>query len=95
VQHRNLAERDRDPWTAWNENVILERFYSPVLDLGARWRPEQREQMARAAQAVHRAGYVSAAEPYPIYVVNRGILWLVILTGGVLLLWAASRGGRA
>jgi hypothetical protein len=32
VQERNRAWGAGDPFTAWRENLILERFYAPVLD---------------------------------------------------------------
>ena len=50
VRRRNSAEVDE----AWHENLILERFFVPVLDLptyaspnGNRWPPEQRANIAK------------------------------------------------
>ena len=70
VQHRNEAFGDGETWTAWNENLVLEAFYSPVLDLGHRWSAEQRAQAAAAAGGDPRP-YVSEAHPYPIFAVDR------------------------
>lgn len=92
VQQRNLAETRRDFWAAWNENLILERFYAPVLDRGARWAPEQRDQVAHVTQDARPREYLSAAEPYPIYLVSRAIFWPAIAAVGAALLWTSTRG---
>ena len=74
VQRRNEALGDGDSSAAWNENLILEEFYAPVLGLGSRWMPEQREQVA-ATVPVDPSAYVSDAEPYPIFTVSRWQWW--------------------
>ncbi len=58
VRRRNGAEVDE----AWRENLILERFFVPVLDLptyaspnGNRWPPEQRADFANRAAATRRS----------------------------------------
>ena len=73
VRRRNNAEVDE----AWHENLILERFFVPVLDLptyvspnGSRWPPEQRDNIAK--QVVKGAPFISTAEAYPIFVVAKG-----------------------
>ena len=67
VRRRNLAEVGE----AWRENLILERFFAPVLDTGTyaspngnRWSAEQRANAS--AHAGSMPDFVSAAEPYPI-----------------------------
>jgi hypothetical protein len=76
VQRRNEATSANDLWRAWNENLILETYFAPVLDLGSRWSPEMR---AQAASSAAQSGYYSSdAEPYPIYVVSRSMFWSVI-----------------
>ena len=67
--------------TAWGENLILERFYAPVLDRpsgaglsGLRWPAQQRADMARQVTG-DRPLFVSAAEPYAIYVWSTRRLW--------------------
>ncbi len=67
VRRRNLIELSE----ALRENLILERFFAPVLDTatyaspnGNRWPPEQRADAAARAAAI--PSFVSAAEPYPI-----------------------------
>lgn len=77
VQHRNDAEGDGDYWIAWNENLILERFYAPVLASGSRWSSGQREQIQLEAADGLQSPYVSEAAPYPIYTVNRGLFWAI------------------
>ena len=89
VQRRNEAWSAGDPWPAWNENLILERFYAPVLDLGSRWPPEQRADAA--AQVAGRSDtYVSDAQPYAIVTLPRLQFWLMI-AGIVLVIGLASR----
>jgi hypothetical protein len=82
VQERNRRWEADDAAGAWQENLILESYYSPVLDTtypqpsGAthRWSPEHR------AEAERRAGggagsYVSAADGGFIRVWPRGLVW--------------------
>ncbi len=60
VQERNRLWSAGDAAGAWHENLILERFYAPVLDTpsyvsrtGHRWPPEQRaDAEARARRSV-------------------------------------------
>jgi hypothetical protein len=73
VQERNRAWGAGDPFTAWRENLILERFFAPVLDTPsyasrqpARWPAQQRDETA-ARLAGDPGIYVSRAAPYPIY----------------------------
>ena len=76
VRRRNGAEVDE----AWRENLILERFFVPVLDLptyaspnGNRWPPEQRADFANRAAAGN--AFLSAAEPYPILTWPQTAFW--------------------
>jgi hypothetical protein len=89
VRRRNLAEVNE----AWRENLILERFFVPVLDFptyaspaGNRWPPEQRADMANRIAADD--SFMSAAEPYPIIPWPRSAYWLVV--GVVALLLAVA-----
>ena len=84
IRRRNQAVSAGDLFTAWRENRILETFYAPVLDMptyvsraGFRWPAEQRADIERRAQDDGR-GYVSDAEPYPIYVWAKWRFWTVI-----------------
>jgi VanZ like family len=79
VRRRNTAEVDE----AWHENLILERFFVPVLDLptyaspnGNRWPQEQRDNIAK--QIVSGAAFMSSAEPYPLVVWPRAAFWSVV-----------------
>lgn len=76
LQERNRAEGQHEPQTAWHENLILERFYAPVLDAVGRWPPEQRE--ARRLEAAPSKPYVSNAAPYPIFTVSRPLFWAIV-----------------
>jgi hypothetical protein len=76
VRRRNVAEVDE----AWRENLILERFFVPVLDLptyasphGNRWPPEQRADVANRAAAT--GSFLSGAEPYPILAWSHTAFW--------------------
>jgi len=68
----------------WKENLILERFFDPVLEYrtystpsGARWPQEQRANVE--AQHGHDATpYVSTANPYPIYAWNAVTYWAMV-----------------
>jgi hypothetical protein len=73
AQARNNAWTAGDVNTAWRENRILEKYYTPVLatpsfanPAGVAWPPEQRA--AAAAQLVDNgSSFVSAAYPFPLY----------------------------
>ena len=67
VRRRNLIDLSE----AWRENLILERFFAPVLDTptyaspdGNRWPAEQRADAS--ARVISIPSFFSAAEPYPI-----------------------------
>ena len=83
VRERNRRWDANEIAAAWKENLILERFFAPVLDRptyaslnGNRWPPEHRAD----AEARGGAGtpFVSAAEPYPIYAWSKPVYWLAI-----------------
>jgi VanZ family protein len=81
VRRRNLA----DPLEAWNENLILARFYTPVLDSptysskdGHRWSPAQRINVQ--AQVPPGAGaFLSTAEAYPIVTWPKTTFWPIVM----------------
>lgn len=92
VERRNTAAAAGDAWTAWQENLILERYYRPVLESGvpgSRWPDDQREQI-RAAAAAGTRSYVSQAYPFPMYPWNRMWFWGVTLSL-IAALWLLSR----
>ena len=77
IQRRN----EGDPWTAWKENLILEKYFAPVLEFptystpsGARWPAEQRANTATKVGNDSRP-YVSTANPYPIYLWSGTAFW--------------------
>jgi hypothetical protein len=98
VARRNEAWAAGDVATAWNENLILERYFLPVLATpsylsatGHRW---SREHLSDAALRFSQlttagnesiAGYQSQAHPSAIYVWPRSTYWLVVCGGAVLL----------
>jgi hypothetical protein len=74
VQRRNRAWEREDVRTAWRENLILEKYFAPVLDSpsyagadGQRWPEEQRlDAAARLSMSVEAAP--GDDYPYPLYV---------------------------
>jgi hypothetical protein len=96
VRRRNVAE----PAEAWRENLILERYFAPVLDTPTyaspqvnRWPPEQRADLERRVGAV-AIDFTSAAEPYPIVTWPEGPFWLVALVVTALLVAVPAIGPR-
>lgn len=86
VQRRNELLAANDARHAWLENVILEKYFAPVLDTpsyvsrtGHRWSPEQRASIQSRAGGAD-ANYLSGANPYPIYAWPRGVFWLLAVT---------------
>jgi VanZ family protein len=78
------ARNGADGIDAWRENLILERFYAPVLDTstyaspnGNRWSAEQRANM-EARIDPNAPPYVSGAEPYPIVTWSHTVFWTVV-----------------
>lgn len=99
VRRRNQQWDEGNRLAARQENLILEKFYGPVLDTpsyispeGLRWPAEQRAR----AEDLRGPGfmiYESDALPYPVVTWPASLYWLVILTAlGVL---TATAGGRA
>lgn len=96
IRARNVAWDAGDVTTAWQENLILERYYAPLLDVtggGFRWPAAQRADAASRARRGSR--YESAAPPMPMVTWPRPMFWafVVAVTGAVA---AASlrAGGR-
>jgi hypothetical protein len=87
VEHRNGTGSGGDMRTAWHENLILEKFFRPVLDLGFRWPQEQFDANAEAAKRLPSMPYVSYAAPYPIFAIDRRVFWSVVGLATLLLMW--------
>jgi hypothetical protein len=82
VQRRNEVD---DSQRVWHENLILEKYFAPVLDFptystgaGAKWPAEQRAN-AEAQARTEAGAYRSTANPYPIYTWNPMLFWLAVL----------------
>jgi hypothetical protein len=104
VERRNEAWGDGAIQAARHENLILEKYYAPVIDTpsytsatGHRWSPSQR------ADADSRTGpgfmiYDSDALPYPVVTWSKWIYWTVVALSALVVLIATggsrSRGGR-
>jgi VanZ family protein len=87
VQRRNRAWDAGDVGTAVEENMILERFFSPVLDTpsfvsktGHRWSAAHKnEAETRLSQETSAsAAYLSDANTYPIFTWSRTMFWTVV-----------------
>jgi len=96
IQRRN----EGDAWTAWKENLILEKYFGPVLEFptystpdGARWPPEQRADMATRTGSDSRQ-YVSTANPYPIYLWSAPAFWAGVSAVIALVALACLSRGR-
>jgi hypothetical protein len=92
VQERNRAWGAGDPFTAWRENLILERFFAPVLDTSTfaareppRWPAQQRDETAARVES-DPGIYVSRAAPYPIYAWSPLAFWagVALVIAGVI-----------
>ncbi len=108
VQHvswRNRKWEEQDFLAAWNENLILEKYFVPVLDTpsyisarGHRWPDAQRadaEQRAAEARSANPAAlYISGAYPYPIFVWPKAFFWAVVAALCAAVLLVASRLDR-
>jgi VanZ family protein len=88
VRRRNLT----DAAEAWRENLILERYFAPVLDTptyaspqGNRWPAEQRADLQTRAGSIAIA-FVSLAEPYPIVVWPKTVFWIVVAAVAAMLI---------
>jgi hypothetical protein len=101
VQARNAAWTAGDAFTAWQENLILEKWFAPVLDTpsyvsatGHRWASEHRAEAASRAAGRDGGGFVSRAYPYPLYFWPAFRLWLlaVVAAGLLVLVGQADRG---
>lgn len=82
VQARNAAWAAGDAFTAWRENLILERHFQPVLDTpsyvsatGHRWAAAQRADAESRVVGTDTRRFLSAAYPYPTYTWSRWWLW--------------------
>jgi hypothetical protein len=101
VQARNQAWAAGDAATAWHENLVLERFFAPVLDTpsyvsktGHRWSPGQRAEAAGRAAAGTGAPFVSAAFPYPLWRLPAPAVWAsAAIVALALWPWRAGRPG--
>lgn len=101
VQARNAAWERGDAFTAARENLVLEKWFAPVLDTpsyvsatGHRWHPGHRaEAEARAADSNGR-DFVSRAYPYPLFYWPAFRLWLFAVVAAGLLVLAGQADRR-
>ena len=107
VRRRNFGmdpDRRGDPLeldVAWHENLILERYFGPVLDAasaggapGHRLAPEQLAAVD-AARARRDAPFVSDAEAMPIYVWPVPAFWAIVMAAALVPLAAGMAVDRS
>lgn len=75
VQARNEAWDRGDVFAAWRENLILEKYFAPVLDAAHRWPPEQRADAERRTRGLEARPFTSRAERMPFYVWPKPLFW--------------------
>jgi hypothetical protein len=103
VQRRNEAWGEGNFTAAWFENLILEKYFAPVLDTpsflspsGHRWPDAQRADAQARAATASAGNYVSDAYPYQLYVWPRVIYWtLALLTAAAVATPALRRRDRS
>jgi VanZ family protein len=101
AQARNTAWDAGDALTAWRENLILERFFAPVLDTpsyvakaGHRWPPEQRADAERRARGTEAQPFESRAYPYRLLRWPPAALWGIALALAAVAWIAGNRVAR-
>ena len=82
VQRRNVANAANDSWSAWNENLIVEMYFAPVLAFPSyagetRWPDAQRQAAARHEDDPRP--FTSEAAPLPLYPWSRWWFWTVVV----------------
>jgi VanZ family protein len=94
VQRRNEVA---DPQRVWHENLILEKYFAPVLDFptystgaGAKWPAEQRAN-AEAQARTEATAYRSTANPYPIYTWSPLLFWVSVIALAAVVVSGLSR----
>lgn len=97
VQRRN----EGTGLNTWKENLILERFFDPVLQYptystpsGARWPAEQRVNV-EAQHGHDPAPYFSSANPYPIYTWSPMAFWTTVAVGIGAAIFGIMKAGTA
>jgi hypothetical protein len=103
VQARNTARDAGDAFAAWHENLILEKWFAPVLDTpsyvsatGHRWGRDQRADASARVLEAERRPFTSHAYPYPLYYWPGFRLWLgaLVLAGALILAGQAAPGAH-
>jgi VanZ family protein len=100
VRERNRRWDAGDVRAAWHENLLLERFFAPVLDSktylspnGTRWPPEHRLDAEKRVTPIN-SPFVSAAAPRTIYAWSKPVYWLAVSALCLLFLIPAARRSR-
>jgi VanZ family protein len=102
VKARNDAWTAGQPFAAWRENLILERYFPSVLDTpsyvdknGHRWAAAQRADAEARVAGTAAQAFESAAYPYPLYLWPPFWLWVVAVSVATLLWLAEPLARRA
>jgi hypothetical protein len=100
VWHIQLRNEVGDQQRVWRENLILEKYFAPVLEFptystgaGAKWPAEQRANMA-AHIGSPTTPYRSTANPYPIYTWSPTLFWIAVIALTAAILRVLAVAGR-
>ena len=102
IRRRNELWQAADVSRAWRENLILERFFGPVLDTPSyawpevsRWSSEQRADAERRGGTPVAHPFVSDAQLYPMQTWPKWMFWVASSSVALALtLGSAARAGR-
>ena len=101
VMERNELWTAGDLGGAFHENLILEKYFAPVLDTpsyagkaGHRWPPEQRAEAEAKSVSVPRGSFASDAYPYRLLTWNPIVFWLITSAIAAALLFVARRSDQ-
>lgn len=80
VQARNEAWTGQAMGAAWRENLILEKYFAPVLGAGHAWPPAQRADAAARRGPESGRNFASHAERYPILIWDKWVFVAAVVT---------------
>jgi VanZ family protein len=100
VRERNEKWTEGDIAAAWMENLILERFFHPVLVTATHegpphaWPPEQRADAQSRAAGANPGAYVSDAYPSRIFSWSKAFFWMAVLIVAIAVLVAGRERSK-
>jgi hypothetical protein len=95
VQARNEAWARQAIEVSWRENLILEKYFAPVLRAGHAWSPAQRADAAARRGPDAGRSFASGAARYPILTWDRRLVAIAAVSAAGLLLAISFTSARA